>query len=841
MKKALAIAVTLYFTLTFALLAPQIAGEKLHQSDIIQYRGMAQEILQTRAQTGEDPQWSGALFAGMPAYFINVKYPAQILKNASSYIFETIIGSPASMIILAMLAMWLCLVLMKIDPYVAIIGGAIYGLSTYFFIIIGVGHITKMWALLYAPALIGAIYATLKAPDGKILPPAALTALFASLEIAANHPQITYYFLIAALFLWTAELIAAYKKTLLKQFAKRTAILAAAAILAILSNLSPLYYTLKHTPDTMRGGSELVQQNTTAAKGLDIQYATAWSYGKAETLNLLIPDFMGRDSATPFSTTGEVAAALRPYGAEYIAQQLPTYWGTQPFTAGPTYLGAVAIFLAALGIIYATKRQRRWIIALTVLMTLLAWGSNLMWLTELFFKIVPLYNKFRTVSMALVVVEWTIPLLAAMGLHSVCNAKVTTKGVAIAATTTAGISAIMAMGAAGLLFSFGYEDAVTMLLQAEFPRELAYTVAQAMADEREAIMAADAWRTVIYILIAAATIIAYIKGYIKRALMLTIVGAAAILDLTGVSTRYLNYDHFGPESRNRIVATAADREIQQDKGVTGNAEYRVLNLTVNPFNDASTSYHHRSVGGYHGAKLARYQDIIDFYLADADPAILDMLNTRYLIVPNQDRTGREVIKRETALGAAWFVNQIKVVDTPLEAIEMLSKVDLQNVAVVEKATAPKNIANIESNVADRNRTLSSDKIVMELYQPHYQKYRYTAEMERTALFSEIYFDKGWRAFIDGEEAPYFRADYILRAMTLPAGEHTVEWRFKSPHWNLIEAITLIASIAILLAFAIVALQAFKEHKHRKKDKCKDCVEQSKCKKCKRKEENKNSK
>ncbi|MFI3328797.1 MAG: YfhO family protein [Rikenellaceae bacterium] len=836
MKRALAIAVTLYFTLVFALFAPQIAGETLHQSDIIQYRGMAQEIFQTREAVDQDPQWSGALFGGMPAYFINVKYPAQILKNGFNALYENLIGSPAAMLILAMLSMWIMLVMMKIDPYVAIVGGAIYGLSTYFFIIIGVGHVTKMWALVYAPAMIGAIDATLKAPKGKILLPASLAALFASLEIGANHPQISYYFFIAILFLWAAELIAAYKANDIKEFAKKTGILAVAALFALISNLSPLYYTLKHTSDTMRGGSELTQNSKNS--GLDIQYATAWSYGKGETLNLLIPDFMGRDSATPFSQNGAVADTLAPYGAESIAQQLPTYWGTQPFTAGSTYLGAVAIFLAALGIIYASKRQRRWIIALTILMTMLAWGSNLMWLTELFFKIVPLYNKFRTVSMALVVVEWTIPLLATIGLYNIFKSDFTNsleeqkkalKNVAIATGATAGVAALLAIGVASIIFSFGYEDAAAMLLQAQFPYDLAHQVAQAMADERESIMAADAWRTVIYILIAAATIAIYIKGYIKRYAMLAIVGAAAIIDLTGVSTRYLNHSHFGPERRNRIVATAADREIHQDKGETGNAEFRVLNLSVNPFNDATTSYHHRSVGGYHGAKLARYQDIIDFYLHDADPAILDMLNTKYLIVPTGDERQRKVITRNTRNGAAWFVDRVVVAQTPLEAIETLAKVNLKTTAVVEQADSEK--ANI-----DRSQSRSySDKIAMEQYLPHYQKYNYTTAEARTAIFSEIYFDKGWRAFIDGEEVSYFRANYILRAINLPAGEHTIEWKFKSPNWIIIEAITLIASLTILFALAFALYKALQDHRQNKKKKCDQC-DGTKCKKCKRKEE-----
>ncbi|MFI3248899.1 MAG: YfhO family protein [Rikenellaceae bacterium] len=782
------LAVVLYALFAAIYFAPQLGGEVLVQGDVTQYKGMTQEILETRDRTGEDPQWSGSMFSGMPAYLINVDYPSQIIKQWIGSVTK-IIDTPAAFIFFAMLSMWLMLVMMGVGGYVAIVGGAMFGLSTYFFLIIEAGHLTKMWALVYAPVMMGAIYMTLRR---NMWWGAALTALFTSLEVGANHPQITYYFLMAAAFFWLSELYFAYKDKIVTSYFKRTGLVLVAGLLGVISNLSPLWYTAQHTPDTIRGGSELVMDGV-ESNGLDMEYATAWSYGIAESLNLLIPDFTGRDSSFSFSKDGDVAKSLAPYNMADVAQQLPAYWGAQPFTGGPTYLGAVVLFLAALGFLLSKGRERWWILAISVVMLMLSWGHNLMWFTELMFNVLPGYNKFRTVSMTQVVVEWTAPLMAAYALWMLYRGDTEgqniNKKIAISAALTGGVAIIVAL-AGSLFFEYGRTDALRMLLSAQFPADLADQVASAMVAERMAIAAADGWRTAIFVALAALTIVGFVRKKIPRSIMVTAIGLLALIDLAGVANRFLSYEDFGSASRSKIVATEADKQILGDDGEVG---YRVMNLTVSPFNDATTSYFHRSVGGYHGAKLSRYQDLIDYYLSKLDPSILDMLNTRYLIVPSQDGTRREVVKRDTELGAAWFVEGVEKVNSPQYEIEMLGKADLSRYAVVG--------SDFQTSSTKYG---AEGEIELVKYDPHHLTYKYSAPTESLAIFSEIFYAKGWRAYVDGVETPYIRANYLLRAMELPAGEHTVEWRFRAPEWGVVEGLSLAASIVILLSIIILA-------------------------------------
>ncbi len=798
--KATALAFVIYFAFTAFYFAPQLSNKTLAQSDIRQYKGMSEEINRTRESVGEDPQWSGALFSGMPAYLISIDYPAQIIK-AIGGAATSLVGEPQSFILFAMLSMFLMLIMMGVPYGVAIVGGALYGLSTYFMLIIEAGHLTKMWALCYAPIMLGAIFMTLRGDGRNIYLGAALTALFTSLQIAANHPQITYYFLMAAAALWLSELYYSYKEGKLKALAKSSALLLTAGIFALLSNLAPLWYIAEHTPDTIRGGSELaIESSSNSNGGLDMEYATAWSYGISESLNLLIPDFMGRSSMDTLPLDGKSTEVLKPYNAESIVEQLPAYWGGQPFTSGPTYIGAVVLFLAAIGIGLSRGRDRWWIIAISILMLLLSWGDNMMWFTELMFKILPGYNKFRTVSMTLVVVELTAPLLAAYGLAALwrnddTESKRVLKVIGYAAAATAGV-ALFIMVVGGAIFDFGRGAALQLLLDNQFPEELATPLSEAMAEDRVGMMQSDALRSILYILIAGATIVAYTMRRIGRWVMLCIVGIVATIDLTTVDLRFLSHDDFVTPSQAQIYPSQANKIIIEDKGESGDSEYRVYNSSVSTFNDATTSYFHRSIGGYHGAKLARYQDLIENYLASGYAPVLDMLNVRYQIT-----SPTQVTERSTALGAAWFIDGVELVEGAQQEIERIGKIDLSRYAVV--AQADKEIAQI-SGVSS-----NQDEIVMESYLPHYQKYRYNSSNDRVAIFSEIYYPKGWSLYIDGKESPYFRANYILRGATLPAGEHIVEWRFRAPRWRLIEGITLLCSIAILAALVMALGYIFK--------------------------------
>ena len=814
-----AAALLLFFIVGALYFAPQFRGEVLPQHDVVQYEGMARDITQMRLERGEDPQWTGGMFGGMPAYLINVAYPAQAVKGTVGQATK-IIGTPAAFLIFAMTAMWLMLLMTGGNPWPSIVPALAYGLSTYFLLIIGAGHLTKMWALVYAPLMMGGAWMTLR---GNKWYGAAVTAVAASLEIGAGHPQITYYFLLAMGALWLSDAIVALREKRLRDFGIRTAVLAAAGIMAVASNFAPLWYTARHSKETIRGGSELTAADGGTHGGLDLDYATAWSYGRAETLNLLVPDFMGRDSGTVFSPDGEVAAVTDKLGLRGAARQLPAYWGTQPYTGGPTYLGAAAVFLAALGLALARGRNKWWIAGISVLMILLAWGRNLMGFTELAFRLLPGYDKFRTVSMTLVVVQWTVPLLGALALMRLWRDEIPQqrlrRSLAWAAAITGGICLLLA-AAGSALFDFGYDESAAMMteqyrrifeangMQTYVDRgmdaEWGEATAAAMAAERASMMRSDAWRSLLMIVLAAGSVALFASRKINKYALTALLAAIMMLDLIPVDLRFLSAENFVTARHNRVVPTAADKAISADT----DPGYRVINLTVSTFNDATTSYFHRSVGGYHGAKLARYQDLIDRYLSSLDEGVLDMLNTRYAIVPGRDGQP-EAIRRGTEYGAAWLVDSVVCVPTARAEIDALGSLDLRTTAVASPL-APQSPCSSRPPLG----TFAPGEIALTEYRPNYLKYKYTAAGEAVAVFSEIYYDQGWTAYIDGQPAPYFRADYLLRAMRLPAGAHTVEWRFRAPGWAWTEAVTLAASLAILLGAA--AALAHRLHNRKKK-------------------------
>ncbi len=637
---------------------------------------------------------------------------------------------------------------------------------------------------------------------GNMLWGSALAALFASAQIGANHPQITYYFGLAIGAFWLSELYFARSEKRLFDFGRRTGLLAVAAILAVGSNLSPLWYTAEHTPETMRGGSEL-SATSVGESGLDLDYALAWSYGRVESLNMLVPSFVGGSSVESFAADGEVAAVLSPYGLSQVAEQLPLYWGPQGFTGGPTYIGAVVIFLALLGLLLAKGRDRWWVVAITVIMILLAWGRHLLWFSELMFNILPGYDKFRTVSMTLVVVEWTMPLLAVWALTKIWGAEIPReellKKFKIAVGALGGLLLLFVV-AGGALFSFGYDDSFRMLVDNGFPEQLASQVAHAMVAERMGVMRVDALRSLLFIAAAAGVVWLMVRGTIKRSLMLVGVGALVLLDLVPVNLRYLNSEDFVSARQATIRPTEIDKEILRDTDLG----YRVLNLTVSPFNDATTSYFHRSVGGYHGAKLSRYQDVIDCYFSRSiNYEVLDMLNVRYVI--DRDEANQPILMvNDQALGAAWFISEIMSVSSPRAEIDALGQIPLQSVAVVDS----------EFELSGAGFGQGSIELVE--YEPNYLRYEYSTSEAAVAVFSEIYYPKGWTAYIDGVESPYFRVNYILRAMELPAGEHTVEWRFRAPRWALIEGITLIASLLIILSILTLLIATIYERRQKTK-------------------------
>ncbi len=778
-------AVVVFLTVTLLYFHPQLEGKVLPAHDVIQYEGMSRDIKDHRLQYGEDPQWNGSMFGGMPAYLITVQYPAMIIKHGAGRIMS-LLGQPSSFIFLAMTGFWIMLLLCGVNPWIGIVPSLAYGLSTYFFIIIGAGHITKMWALAYAPMMLGAIFYAFRAD---MWLGSALAALFASLEIGTSHFQITYYFLLVVAAFTINEAVLAFKNRTLPRFAKTAALLALAAALAAGSNFSSLWYTAQHSKDTMRGGSELAAEGSGEDKGLNLEYATGWSYGRMESMNLFIADFMGGSHNGGFSDDGPVAKSLAKYGARQIAGQLPAYWGDQPFTAGPTYIGAVAIFLCILGLFVLQGRRKWWILSVSILALLLAWGHNLMWFTRLAFDWLPGYNKFRTVSMTLVILEWSIPFISALLLSEVWNGETDLsrlkKGILNAAAITAGVALFFAV-AGGALFGFSAPT------DAQFPDD----VIRAMQTERAAMLRAGSIRSMILVLLAAGVLWLYAAGKMKRWMIVTAMSLLVCVDMIPVNLKYLSADAFRAPAKAAVEPTEADRLILADK----EPGFRVLNTTVSPFNDATTSYYHRSVGGYHGAKLSRYQDLIDRYLSKMDWNIYNMLNTKYII--SADNDGKlSVQQNPDRNGAAWFVDKIYSVNGAEEEISALADIDTRREAVVEASfMAP--VENVDFEGTDTAATITITD-----YRPNYQRYVSSSQYEEVAVFSEIYYDKGWSAYIDGQQVPYFRADYVLRGLVIPAGEHTIEWRFAAPGFKTVEAVTLTCSIAILAAVAAAAAGA----------------------------------
>ncbi len=817
------VGIAIFWAVSATLFAPQFEGKSLGQGDIAQYAGMSADIRNHREATGEDPQWTGGMFSGMPAYLIDVEYPTQSVKQWASGVAK-LFGDPMNMILFAMIFMMVAVVLMGVNPWIGIIAGLAYGLSTYFFLIIDAGHITKMWALVYAPPLVGAVWYALRK---NMWVGSALAALFGSLELGANHPQITYYFLFVCIALWISEFVCSIIAMRLKKYLLATAMLAVAALLAVGSNFAPLYYTLEHKDATSRGGSEVVDEE--AARQQKIEYNTMWSYGKAESFNMLVPNYMGSSSmdidprveeyfaseatqdALFMAAVDDVVAMYQEYDPTITYDDIvyylehddqlygdvmwlyqnraneafaasTNYWGTQPFTAGPTYLGAVVIFLAIVGVVLAPHRYRWWLVAVSLFALLLAWGSNAMGFYEAMYDLLPAYDNFRTVSMALVVVEWSVPLFAAIALWRLLSGEVSAKMKYIALGVAGGV-VVLLVAIMAIVADYGMTSFAETLGGGYWAEQLRLIV----EDVRRDAFMSDALRSLAYVAVTAVVIVVYAvleKRFSGRKVVITlamlgVVGAIVVADLGGVDRRYMGDEKWSNSAPTEVKATKADNDILRDKELG----FRVYDADSR--GSARAANFHRSVDGYHGAKLQRYDDILNRYIYAQNTEVLAMLNTKYII---SGGTAHETY----SFGPAWFVGGVERVATPAEELESLANVDLATTAVV----------NEEVEGVEEYYDASGDVELVE-YAPNYLKYEYTAPAEALCVFSEIYYPNGWTAYVDGKEADYFAVNYILRGMVLPEGGHTVEWRFKAPNWTMATTITGIASWLIILS--LVAL------------------------------------
>lgn len=779
------IIIILFALISFAYFSPLIEGKSIDGHDIKTWIGMSKEISDFRDSSGTEALWTNSMFSGMPAYQISVKYSSNLVR----YIDKVItlgFPRPANILFLYLLGFYLLLLSLKVDYRIAAVGAIAYAFSSYFFIIIQAGHMTKAHAIAYLPMVVASVIYTYR---GKLLLGGVLTALTVALELYSNHLQITYYLIFILIFIGLYQLFYDYNTKNLPSFFKRSAVLILAALLATGTCFTRLKTTMDYGKDSTRGKSELTNNIENKTKGLDKDYATQWSYGIAETMTLLIPNFHGGASQGELSTDSETYNALkRSPNAKKIIKNLPLYWGDQPIVSGPTYAGAIVIFLFLLSLFLLKGRFKYWILTLTILSIFLAWGKNFMPLTELFLDFFPGYNKFRAVSMILIVAEFTLPLLAFLAFNnfifSDANKLSKIKSLKNAFFVTGGITLLFSL-APNMFFDFvGVNDSV--LASNGWPVE-------ALQSDRASMLSSDAWRSFFFVSLAFLSLFLFIKNKVSSNNIILVFAVLLLLDMWTINKRYLNDSHFIRSSKIKTPykATQADNYILSDN----DPNFRVFNQSVSTFNDASTSYFHKSIGGYHGAKLKRYQELIDSHISKGNMQVLNMLNTKYFIL----QTGKVNIN-PNVLGNAWFIKDVKIVENADDEILALNDFDASSIAVIDK--------RFQSSLGEFSED-SSSNIKLDEYQPNYLRYSSVSTKNQIAVFSEVYYDKGWNSYIDGELVSHFRANYILRAMNIPKGNHTIEFRFEPEIFKIGERISLASSILLIISLIFVSVRELK--------------------------------
>jgi len=769
------IAILIFFGLSIVYFSPILEGKKIYQSDKVNFIGMSKEIKDHRSDYDEEPLWTNSMFGGMPAYQISVVYSANLVKHIDK-IFQGFLPRPAGLVFLYLLGFYILLMSLKIDYRLALVGAIAFAFSSYFFIILEAGHNTKAHAIGYMSPLLASVLMTMR---GKWFTGGVLTALFTSLILNANHLQITYYLIMLFLVLGTAKLIEAIKENQFKYYLKSVLVLLLAGVLGASTNITRVLTTYEYGEESMRGKSDLTKDLDNKTSGLDKDYATAWSYGKAESFTLLIPNFYGGSSQGELGTDSETYNAIKQSPqSRKIIKQLPLYWGEQPFTSGPVYAGAIVCFLFVMGLFMLKGYMRWWVIITTILMLALGWGKNFMPLTEFFLEHFPGYNKFRAVSTTLVIVEFLLPLFGFIALNKLLfdnNKNESYKSIKWSLIITGGLCLIFAL-LPSIFFDFtGSSD--------EQLKNMGWPI-DALQSDRRSLMISDAWRSFIFISLSALLLYLYLKNTLKKQYVILIIGLLIIGDMWTVNKRYLDNDDF--KSKRKVAEpfspSVADQQILADK----DPNFRVFNSAVNTFNDASTSYYHKSIGGYHGAKLKRYQELIDAHISKGNMSVLNMLNTKYFIVANQNQ---KIAQRNTgALGNAWFVKEVQLVTSADEELAALSNINTQNKAVINTRY---------SDMISQFDMDSLASIILTDYKANHLTYTANCSQEQLAIFSEIFYDKGWNAYLNGNLVPHFRANYLLRAMMIPSGSHKIEFKFEPSSFDTGENISF-ASSAILL-------------------------------------------
>ena len=816
MKKILPdlIAILAFVILSFAYFFPaDIEGRILFQNDSVAGVGGGQEATEYLQRTGERTRWTNSLFGGMPTYQMSPSYDSTKPLKWVEAVYHLYLPPYVVLTFIMMLGFYILLRAFGISVWLSALGGVIWAFSSYFFILISAGHIWKFITLAYIPPTIAGIVLAYRK---KYLLGGIITALFIALQIQANHIQMSYYFMFVILFFVGAYFEDAYKKKELPHFFKASAVLVLAAVIGVCANLSNLYHTYEYSKETMRGKSELKHEGAAAANqtssGLNRDYITQWSYGIGETLTLLVPNVKG-GASVPLSRNETAMEKADPtYSSIY--SQLTQYFGDQPMTSGPVYVGAFVLFLFILGC-FIVKGPLKWaLLGATIFSILLSWGKNFMGLTDFFIDYMPMYNKFRAVSSILVIAEFTIPLLAIFALKEVLTKpnilklKENRTGLIISLVLTAGVALILAV-APGIFFS-NYIPAQEMAaLQQGLPAEHLSPIVANLAEMRKALVTSDAWRSFFIIVVGCALLFLYLQEKLRASLTIAGIAILCLVDMWGVNKRYLYDEEFIPKSQKTDVfrKSHADEIILQDTTLN----YRVLNFATDTFNENNTSYWHKNVGGYHAAKLRRYQEMIEHHISpemqqtyqaiaavggamdsvDASKfRVLNMLNTKYFIFPAGQKGETVPVENPYAYGNAWFIDKVQYVDNANEEIDALNDISPIETAVVD-VKFKENLKGVTEGYKD-----SLSVIRLTSYEPNRLVYETSSAKDGVVVFSEIYYP-GWQATIDGQPVDIARADYILRAMNVPAGKHTIEMWFDPQSLHLTESIAY-AAMALLL-------------------------------------------
>lgn len=826
MKKLLPdlIAILAFVLLSFAYFFPaDIENRILFQHDTAAGAGAGQEVKEYYEQTGERSRWTNSLFGGMPMYQIAPSYDSTKSLQWVQKAYQLFLPDYVCLTFMLMLGFYILLRVFGIPVWLAGLGGIMWAFSSYFFILISAGHIWKFITLAYVPPTIAGIVLAYR---GKLLWGGILTALFVALQITSNHVQMSYYFFFVILFFVGAYFEKAWRTKTLPQFFKASAVLIVAALVGIAANVSNLYHTYAYSKETMRGKSELVQTGDAAkqtSSGLDRDYITQWSYGIDETLTLLVPNFKGGASTALSQSETAMSKANPMYSSLYGS--LTQYFGTQPMTSGPVYVGAFVLFLFVLGC-FIVKGPLKWaLIGATFFSIVLSWGKNFMPLTDFFIDYVPLYNKFRAVSSILVIAEFTIPLLAIFALKRLLEEpeilKQEKKPLGISLLLTAGVALLLAVAPGSIGSGYVPAQEAQMLQNAVnqqmIPANELSDILANLGEMRAELVSSDALRSFIIIGIGCSLLWLYASGKLRSSLTIAGITILCLADMWGVNKRYLNDAQFVPHSirTETFTKTNTDELILQDTSL----DYRVLNFATSTFDDNNTSYWHKSVGGYHPAKLRRYQEMIEHHISPEMQAaykaiataggemdsvdankfrILNMLNTKYFIFPAGQQRQTVPILNPHAYGNAWFVNKVQYVNNANEEIDALDSIIPTETAVVDARF--KDV--LKGTTESYKDSLSSIRLTS--YTPNRLTYETNNAQDGIAVFSEIYYPDGWHVTIDGQPAELARADYILRTMYVPAGQHTIEMRFDPTSLHVTEGIAY-GALALLVIGIIVAV------------------------------------